>query len=69
MDTESIDHHIRRLTNQHTDLERTLEQLYQQKSWDEYQAEELKKQKLKIKDELSSLYRKRHDLMNRIDWD
>lgn len=69
MDMESLDHHIRVLTNQHTAIERQLEQLYKQKSWDEYQAEDLKKQKLRLKDQLSQMYRKRHDLMNSIDWD
>ncbi len=69
MDIESLEHHIRALTNQHTAIERQLEQLYQQKSWDEYQAEDLKKQKLRLKDQLSAMYRKRHDIMNSVDWD
>lgn len=69
MDVESLDHHIRTLTNQHTAIERQLEHMYRQKSWNEYEAEDLKKQKLRLKDQLSQLYRQRHDLMNSIDWD
>lgn len=69
MDMESLEHHIRTLTNQHTAIERQLEHIYQQKSWDEYQVEDLKKQKLRLKDQLSQMYRKRHELMNAIDYD
>jgi hypothetical protein len=69
MDMDSLEHHIRSLTNQHTAIERQLEQIYQQKSWNEYEVEDLKKQKLKLKDQLSQMYRKRHELMNAIDWD
>lgn len=69
MDIDSLEHHIRALTNQHTTIERQLDKIYQQKSWDEYQVEDLKKQKLRLKDQLSEMYRKRHELMNRIDWD
>jgi hypothetical protein len=69
MDMDSLEHHIRSLTNQHTTIERQLDAMYKQKSWDEYQAEDLKKQKLRLKDQLSEMYRKRHELMNRIDWD
>lgn len=66
---DSLDHHIRALTNQHTSIERQLDKIYQQKSWSEYEVEDLKKQKLRLKDQLSEMYRKRHELMNRIDWD
>jgi len=69
MDMDSLEHHIRALTNQHTAIERQLEALYRQKSWDEYIAEDLKKQKLKLKDQLSQMYRKRHELMNAVDYD
>lgn len=69
MDIDSLEHHIRTLTNQHTALERQLDKMLRQKSWNEYEAEDLKKQKLKIKDELSQLYRKRHDMMQNPDWD
>lgn len=69
MDMESLDHHIRTLTNQHTTIERRLEQLYSQKSWDEYEVEDLKKQKLRLKDQLSEMYRKRHEYMNAVDYD
>jgi len=69
MDIDSIDHHIRTLTNQHTKLERDLDQMLKQKSWNEYDAENIKKQKLKVKDELSRMYRLRHEKMNEIEWD
>jgi len=69
MDIDSIDHHIRALTNQHTQLERDLEKMLKQKSWNEYEAENIKKQKLRIKDELSRMYRLRHDKMNEVEWD
>jgi hypothetical protein len=69
MDIDSLDHHIRALTNQHVGLERQIEQMLRQKSWNDYEMEDLKKQKLRIKDQLSEAYRKRHDLMNSIDWD
>jgi len=63
MDIDSLEHHIRTVDNRHTQLARQLEQILSQKSWDEYQVETLKKEKLKLKDELSMLYRKRQDLM------
>lgn len=69
MDMDSLEHHIRALTNQHTSIERQLDKIYQQKSWNEYEVEDLKKQKLRLKDQLSEMYRKRYELMNRIDWD
>jgi uncharacterized protein YdcH (DUF465 family) len=43
--------------------------MLKQKSWNEFEVEELKKQKLKIKDELGRCYRKRHELMNEIQWE
>jgi hypothetical protein len=63
MNIESLEHHIRTLDNQHTAIERQLDQILKQKSWDEFQVEDLKKQKLKLKDELGRMYRKRYDLM------
>jgi hypothetical protein len=69
MDIDSIEHHIRTLDNQHTTIARKLDALLAQKSWNEYEAEDLKKQKLKLKDELSIMYRKRYDLMNEHDYD
>lgn len=69
MDIESIEQHIRNLTNQHTSLERQLEKIMRQKSWNEYEVEDMKKKKLLIKDELSRLYRMRHDMMQEHDYD
>lgn len=69
MDLESLDRHISALNNQHTSLESALATLIKQPSWDEYQAEDIKKRKLRIKDELSRLYRQRYELMNSIDYD
>ncbi len=63
MDLESIEHHIRTLDNQHTTISRQIEQILKQKSWNEFEVETLKKQKLKLKDQLSEMYRKRYDLM------
>ncbi len=64
MDIDSLEHHIRTVDNRHTQLARQIEQIMAQKSWDEFQVETLKKEKLKLKDELAMLYRKRYDLMN-----
>ena len=64
MDIDSLEHHIRTVDNRHTQLARQIEQIMTQKSWDEYQVETLKKEKLKLKDELTVLYRKRYDLIN-----
>jgi len=64
MDIDSLEHHIRTVDNRHTQIARQIEQIMAQKSWDEYQVETLKKEKLKLKDELTILYRKRYDLMN-----
>lgn len=69
MDIDSLEHHIRTLDNQHTQLERQIDQMLQQKSWNEYEMEELKKKKLRIKDQLSQMYRKRYDLMQEHDYD
>jgi hypothetical protein len=49
--------------NRHTQIARQIEQILAQKSWDEYQVETLKKEKLKLKDELTVLYRRRYNLM------
>jgi hypothetical protein len=64
MDIDSIEHHIRTVDNRHTALARQIEQITAQKSWDEFQVETLKKEKLRLKDELTVLYRRRHELMN-----
>jgi hypothetical protein len=69
MDIDSIEHHIRTLDNQHTNIARKLDAMLAQKSWNEYEVEDLKKQKLKLKDELSIMYRKRYDLMHEHDYD
>jgi hypothetical protein len=64
MDIDSLEHHIRTVDNRHTQIARQIEQITAQKSWDEFQVETLKKEKLKLKDELTILYRRRHELMN-----
>ena len=69
MDIESLEHHIRTLDNQHTALEGQIQKMLNQKSWSEYEFEDLKKKKLKLKDELSVCYRKRHELMQEHHWD
>jgi hypothetical protein len=69
MDIESLEHHIRTLDNQHTALEGQIQKMLNQKSWSEYELEDLKKKKLKLKDELSVCYRKRHELMQEHHWD
>jgi hypothetical protein len=69
MDIDSLEHHIRTIDNRHTAVARQIEQIMAQKSWDEFQVEMLKKEKLKLKDELSILYRKRHELMNEHHWE
>ena len=68
MNIDSLEHHIRTVDNRHTQLARQIEQIISQKSWDEYQVETLKKEKLKLKDELTILYRKRYDLMQEHHW-
>ena len=69
MDLDSLEHHIRTLDNQHLTLERKLDAMLRQPSWNEYEAEDLKKKKLRIKDQLTEMYRKRYDLMNEVDFD
>jgi hypothetical protein len=68
MDIDSIDNHIRRVTHEHTRLEADLEKMLKQKSWNEFDVENLKKAKLKLKDELSKLHRRRYEMMQEIDW-
>lgn len=63
MDIDSLEHHIRTVDNRHTQLARQIEQIMTQTSWDEFQVETLKKEKLKLKDELTILYRKRYELI------
>lgn len=69
MDIDSLEHHIRTLTNQHENVESKLNQLLKQTSWNEYEAEDLKKQKLRLKDELARCYRKRYEMMNEHHWE
>jgi len=69
MNIDSLEHHIRTVDNRHTGLARQIEHMLAQKSWDEYQVETLKKEKLKLKDELTILYRKRYDLMQEHHWE
>lgn len=69
MDIDSIEHHIRTLDNQHTNVARKLDAILAQKSWNEYEVEDLKKQKLKLKDELTLMYRTRYELMNEHHYD
>lgn len=63
MDIDSLEHRIRTVDTRHTQLARQIEQIMTQKSWDEFQVETLKKEKLKLKDELTLLYRKRYELI------
>jgi hypothetical protein len=69
MDLDSLENHIRTLDNQHLTLERKLDAMLRQPSWNEYEVENLKKQKLHIKDQLTEMYRKRYELMNEVDFD
>jgi hypothetical protein len=68
MDIESLDHHIKTLTNQHSALEVVLDKIYKQKSWNEFEVERIKKEKLRLKDQLALMHRRRHELMNELDW-
>jgi hypothetical protein len=68
MDIDSLDHHIKHLTREHDKLEAELDRMLRQKSWDEFAAENIKKQKLKLKDELSKMHRKRYDMMQEVDF-
>jgi uncharacterized protein YdcH (DUF465 family) len=67
MDIDSLDHHIKHVTREHDKLASQLEQMLRQKSWNEYDAENIKKEKLKLKDELSKLHRQRYDLAQEVD--
>jgi uncharacterized protein YdcH (DUF465 family) len=67
MDIDSLDHHIKHVTREHDKLADQLEHMLRQKSWNEYDAENIKKEKLKLKDELSRLYRQRYDLAQEVD--
>jgi len=67
MDINSIKNHIRKLTNQHTSLESVLNEKTKGHSWSEIEVENLKKQKLKIKDELVQMYQKKHELESEIE--
>lgn len=68
MDLDSLDHHIRHVTREHDRLEAELDKMLRQKSWNEFDAENIKKQKLKLKDDLSRLHRRRYEMMQEIDW-
>jgi uncharacterized protein YdcH (DUF465 family) len=68
MDIDSLDHHIKHLTREHDKLAHQLDQMLRQKSWNEFEAENIKKEKLKLKDELSRLHRKRYDMAQEVDW-
>ena len=48
MDIDSLEHHIRALDNQHTTVARKLVAMLNQPSWNEFEAEDLKKQKLML---------------------
>jgi len=67
MNITSIDHHIKHLTHEHDMLESKLVSIQKQPSWNEFEVEALKKQKLKVKDELSRMHRQRYDLMQEVD--
>jgi hypothetical protein len=69
MDIDSLEHHIRTVDNRHTQIARQIEQLISHPSWDEFQVETLKKEKLLLKDELTILYRKRRELMQEHQWE
>lgn len=69
MDIDFIDQQIRTLTNQHATLEAQLQTLMSQPNWNEFEAEDIKKSKLRIKDKLAALHRQRYELMNELDWD
>lgn len=69
MDIDSIERHIRTVDNRHTQIARQIEQLMSQKSWDEFEVETLKKEKLKLKDELSKLYKTKYELLNEHEWE
>jgi uncharacterized protein YdcH (DUF465 family) len=69
MDLSSIDNHIRHVTREHDKLDAEIERVLRQKSWNEFDVENLKKTKLKLKDELSKLHRRRYDLAQEVDWD
>lgn len=67
MDLEALDSIIRRLDVQHTMLGRQIEGLYRNPNFDEFEIQKLKKEKLKVKDELSRLYKQRYDIIHSVD--
>ena len=69
MDIEKIENHIKILINKHSMLENELEKLLKENPYNQFKIENVKKEKLKVKDELSRLHRTRHDLMNDIGWE
>lgn len=68
MNIDSLDHHIKHITRQHDDLGIKIDAILCQKSWNEFEVENLKKQKLKLKDDLSMLYKQRYELAQEVGW-
>lgn len=68
MDIGKIEDRIRTLSNQHISLERTLVGMVNSPD-NQFEIEKIKKQKLLIKDELTRLYRTRHEMINEVDVD
>lgn len=64
MNLESIDNHIKTLSDQHKILENALDKIYKQKSWNEFDVEKIKKEKLRIKDQLTIMQRQRSNYIN-----
>ena len=69
MDTNSIEHHIRTLDNQHTAVENKIDAILRQPSWNEFEVEQLKKEKLILKDKLAHFYKLKYELMNEVRFD
>jgi hypothetical protein len=69
MDITSIEHHIRTLDNQHNALDIKINSIMRLPSWNEFEVEQLKKEKLILKDKLAHFYKLRYDLMNEVHFD
>ena len=69
MDTNSIEHHIRTLDNQHTTVANKIDAILRQPSWNEFEVEQLKKEKLILKDKLAHFYKLKYELMNEVRFD
>jgi hypothetical protein len=63
MTLHSIENRIKTLHNQHAQLDNKIESALKQLSYNEFDVETMKKQKLQIKDQLAQLYRQRQDIM------